>query len=58
MMPLPTSRSPSARPPSNRNDDLDLETAHELHSVGRERLQSVIRERARATETGLSVDFT
>ncbi|MFA9415657.1 PH domain-containing protein [Natrinema sp. HArc-T2] len=38
--------------------DLECETARELHGVGRERLQSAIRERARASETGLSVDFT
>jgi len=38
--------------------DLEYETARDLHGVGRERLQSAIRERAHATETGLSVDFT
>ncbi|SET81066.1 PH domain-containing protein [Natrinema hispanicum] len=38
--------------------DLELETARELHGIGRERLQSAVRERARSDETGLSVDFT
>ncbi|WP_408958670.1 PH domain-containing protein [Natrinema sp. 74] len=38
--------------------DVDLETAREIHGTGRERLQSSLRERARADDIGLSVDFT
>ncbi|SEW32412.1 putative membrane protein [Natrinema salifodinae] len=38
--------------------DVDLETAREIHGTGRERLQSALRERARADDIGLSVDFT
>ncbi|MDS0477393.1 PH domain-containing protein [Natrinema sp. 1APR25-10V2] len=38
--------------------DVDLETARDVHGTGRERLQSALRERARADDIGLSVDFT
>jgi putative membrane protein len=38
--------------------DIDLETAREIHGTGRKRLQSALRERARADDVGLSVDFT
>lgn len=38
--------------------DVELETAREIHGAGRERLQSALRERARADDLGLSVDFT
>ncbi|SEQ24047.1 PH domain-containing protein [Natrinema salaciae] len=38
--------------------DVDLETAREIHGTGRKRLQSTLRERARADDIGLSVDFT
>ncbi|QLG47705.1 PH domain-containing protein [Natrinema halophilum] len=38
--------------------DIDLETARNAHATGRDRLQSALRERARADDIGLSVDFT
>ncbi|WP_255681977.1 PH domain-containing protein [Natrinema sp. SYSU A 869] len=39
-------------------DDIDLETAREIHGTGREQLQSALRKRARKDDLGLSVDFT
>ncbi|MDQ2052276.1 PH domain-containing protein [Natronolimnohabitans sp. A-GB9] len=38
--------------------DVDLEDARDVHTTGRKRLQSALRERARDDEMGLSVDFT
>ncbi len=38
--------------------DIDLETARGIQDTGRDRLQSALRERARADDIGLSVDFT
>ncbi|MFC4437618.1 MULTISPECIES: PH domain-containing protein [Natrialbaceae] len=38
--------------------DVDLEDARAAHGTGRKRLQSALRERARADDVGFSVDFT
>ncbi|WP_049923265.1 PH domain-containing protein [Halopiger djelfimassiliensis] len=38
--------------------DVDLEDARDVHGTGRKRLQSALRDRSRANDTGLSVDFT
>jgi putative membrane protein len=38
--------------------DVDLEDARGVHRTGRKRLQSALRERARADDAGFSVDFT
>ncbi|MEY7849915.1 PH domain-containing protein [Natrarchaeobius sp. A-rgal3] len=38
--------------------DIDLEDARDIHGAGRKRLQSALRERAKADDVGLSVDFT
>ena len=38
--------------------DVELDDARDVHTTGRERLQSALRERARDEELGLSVDFT
>ncbi|TYL37113.1 hypothetical protein CV102_19040 [Natronococcus pandeyae] len=38
--------------------DVDLEDARDTHRTGRKRLQSALRERARADDVGFSVDFT
>ncbi|MFU8868295.1 PH domain-containing protein [Natronococcus sp.] len=38
--------------------DVDLEDARGVHRTGRTRLQSALRERARADDAGFSVDFT
>ena len=38
--------------------DISLETARGVHRTGRDRLQSAVRERARADDSGLSMEFT
>ncbi|ELY62212.1 PH domain-containing protein [Natronolimnohabitans innermongolicus] len=38
--------------------DVDLEDARDVHTTGRKRLQSALRERARDDDLGIEVDFT
>ncbi|NUB92099.1 PH domain-containing protein [Haloterrigena sp. SYSU A121-1] len=38
--------------------DVDLEDARDVHGTGRKRLQTALRERARADDSGLTIDFT
>ncbi|WP_339103662.1 PH domain-containing protein [Haloterrigena salinisoli] len=38
--------------------DVDLEDARTVHGTGRNRLQTALRERARADDSGLTIDFT